>query len=211
ALRSASAYTATVPTPMRCAVRITRQAISPRLAIRILRNTLALPRGLALLEERRDPLFPLRRGADLGDPPCGVGAQRIVDRPAGNVAHQVLDAGVGGSGAGEQLLPQLTDECVQLSGRHYGGEQADAQRLGGVEYLGAEEIAARGARPDSTQHIGADGRGREPELRFGEGKLRLRRADRDVAGRDESRAAGERWPVHARNGGFIEPVERRQH
>src|SRR3954468_13392710 len=94
ASRSASEYTATVRMPMRFAVRITRQAISPRLAIRILRNTLALPGGLALLEERGDAFASLGRGADLGDAPRGIGLQRIVDRPAGDVAYEVLDAGM---------------------------------------------------------------------------------------------------------------------
>src|SRR6266852_4282542 len=84
--RSASEYTATVRTPSRRAVRITRQAISPRLAIRILPNTLAFalsPARLALLEERRDALLAFRRDADLGDAPGGIRDQRVVQRPPG--------------------------------------------------------------------------------------------------------------------------------
>src|SRR4029453_14197869 len=46
ALASASEYTATVRIPIRCAVFITRQAISPRLAIRIFLN-IALQRDVA--------------------------------------------------------------------------------------------------------------------------------------------------------------------
>src|SRR3954463_11458657 len=94
AARSASEYTATVRMPMRFAVRITRQAISPRLAIRIFRNTLALPGRLALFEERGDAFASVTGGANLRDAPRGVGLQRIVDRPAGDVAHEVLDAGM---------------------------------------------------------------------------------------------------------------------
>src|SRR5689334_15152802 len=104
ALRSASEYTATVRMPKRFAVRITRHAISPRLAIRILRNTLALPRGLALLEKRRDTFFALGRGADLGDAPRGVGLQFVVDRPTGDIAHQILDTRVCRGAAGEQVV-----------------------------------------------------------------------------------------------------------
>src|SRR5881394_3242618 len=110
--RSASEYTATVRIPMRFAVRITRQAISPRLAIRILRNTLALPGRLALFEERGDAFPSLGRSADLGDAPRRVGLQRIVDRPAGDVAHEVLDAGMRGGATREQMVEQLADERV---------------------------------------------------------------------------------------------------
>ena len=109
------------------------------------------------------------------------------------------------------MLSQLTDERVQLRGWHDGGQQADAQRFRGVEYLGSEEVAARGARPNGAQHVRTDGGGREAELRFRETELRLRRADRDVAGRDEPRATGESGSMHARDGRFIQPVERRQH
>src|SRR3954465_12312189 len=106
--------------PMRFAVRITRQAISPRLAIRIFRNTLALPGRLALFEERSDSFASIGGGADLGDAPRGVRLQRVVDRPTGDVAHQILDAGVRGGAAREQMLEQLADESVQ-PGRPAGG------------------------------------------------------------------------------------------
>src|SRR4051812_3568718 len=110
AWRSASEETATVRIPMRFAVRITRHAISPRLAIRILRNTLALPGRLALFEERGDAFASVAGGANLRDAPRGVGLQRIVDRPAGDVAHEVLDAGMRGGAAREQMVEQLADE-----------------------------------------------------------------------------------------------------
>src|SRR5712692_7532224 len=67
---SASEYTATVAMPMRRVVLATRQAISPRFAIRILANTgralfflgalfhrLRHPGGLALLEEGAHAFF----------------------------------------------------------------------------------------------------------------------------------------------------------
>src|SRR5512144_629030 len=95
ASRSASEYTATERTPSARAAAITRQAISPRLAMRILRNTLFLlpprlhlhglellhPGGLTLLQERGDALAAFRRDADLGDAPGGVGDHRVVRRP----------------------------------------------------------------------------------------------------------------------------------
>src|SRR5258705_9515379 len=89
ALRSASEYTATVRIPSRRAVRITRHAISPRLAIRILpnirekcsRSALRGPGRLALLKEGRGPFLALGRAADLGDALRGLGNQRFVERP----------------------------------------------------------------------------------------------------------------------------------
>src|SRR6185436_985187 len=105
ASRSASEYTATVRMPMSRAAVMTRQAISPRLAMRILRNTLLLlprrldahrleilhPRRLALLEERGDAFLAFGRDADLGDALGGIGDHRIVERPRRHGADQVLD------------------------------------------------------------------------------------------------------------------------
>src|SRR3954463_6762641 len=142
ALRSASEYTATVRMPMRFAVRITRQAISPRLAIRILRNTLALPGRLALLEERGDAFASVGGGADLGDAPRRVGLQRIVDRPARDVAHEVLDAGMRGGAAREQMVEQLADERVEPGGRRERRKETDVQGFFGSEDLRGEEVAA---------------------------------------------------------------------
>src|SRR5436190_17357991 len=95
ALRSASEYTATVRMPMPRAAAMTRQAISPRLAMRILRNTLLLlPRRLdahrleipdpgrfSLFEERRDAFPAFSGNADLGDALGGVGDHRFIGRP----------------------------------------------------------------------------------------------------------------------------------
>src|SRR5260221_14477860 len=100
--RSASEYTATERMPMARAAAIPRQAISPRLAMRILRNTLLLllrrldahrleilhPGGLAFLQERGDALPALGRDADLGDALRGVGDHGIVQRARGNAAQQ---------------------------------------------------------------------------------------------------------------------------
>mmetsp|Transcript_36537 Transcript_36537/g.96057 ORF Transcript_36537/g.96057 Transcript_36537/m.96057 type:complete len:278 (-) Transcript_36537:293-1126(-) len=72
ASRSASEKTATHSTPSRCAVFITRSAISPRLAIRIRLNITALRFPLLLLG-RRWRLPPGRGAAPLGPrsgPPC---------------------------------------------------------------------------------------------------------------------------------------------
>src|SRR4051812_45817935 len=83
ASRSASENTATVRIPMRCALRMTRQAISPRLAIRMVRNIgppLALaPGGGALVQEGGEPLLPLVAGAAGRDAAAGLLPERGVD------------------------------------------------------------------------------------------------------------------------------------
>src|SRR5258708_40299362 len=95
ASRSASEYTATERMPMSRAAVMTRQAISPRLAMRILRNTLLLlPRRLyahrleildpgrfPLLEERRDAFLAFGGNPDLGDAPGGVRCHGLHGRP----------------------------------------------------------------------------------------------------------------------------------
>ena len=82
ASRSASEYTATVRMPSRRAVRATRQAISPRLAIRILREHPVS----ALRFSRKDamPSLPSAEARISAMLLRGLGDQRVVDRPAGD-------------------------------------------------------------------------------------------------------------------------------
>src|SRR6266571_4608873 len=120
ASRSAAEYTATVRTPSRRAVRITRQAISPRLATRSLPNTLAFALGpgrLALFEERRDALLAFRRDADLGDAPGGIRDQRVVQRPPGDGPDELLDFPQRLRPAREEVLEQRIEARIELVGR----------------------------------------------------------------------------------------------
>src|SRR5205814_3626422 len=78
---SASEYTATVRTPIRRAVRATRQAISPRLAIRILSNIAGMLRSARRRVRVTEPaLDPRGRRPDeapeLGQQPGGRGQQQ---------------------------------------------------------------------------------------------------------------------------------------
>src|SRR5882762_11340985 len=151
ALRSASEYTATLRTPSPRAVRITRHAISPRLAIRILPNTSVFsppPGRLALLEERGDALPAFGRDADLGDAPRGVRDQRRVHGPPGNRADQLLDFRMSFTTPRQQVLNDFFNARIELVGGNTRRQKADAAGLGGVEYLGGEEIAPRGALAD---------------------------------------------------------------
>src|SRR5438552_12821375 len=203
ALRSASEYTATVRTPSLCAVRITRHATSPPLGIRILPNASVFsppPGRLALVEGQGDARPALGRDADPGDAPGGVRDQRRVHGPPCNRADQLLDFRMSFTTPRSQVLNEFLNARIELVGGNTRGQEADAAGLGGVEHLGGEEIAPRGALADRAHHVGADRRRREAELRLREAELRLRRADGDVASGHQPGAAGEGRAVHARDG-----------
>src|SRR3989454_9194807 len=133
ALRSASEYTATVRTPSPRAVRISRHAISPRLAIRILPTTSVFsppPGRLALLEERGDALPALGRDADLCDAPGGVRDQRRVHGPPGNRADQLLDFRMSFTTPCSQVLNGFLNARIELVGGNTRGQEADAVQIG---------------------------------------------------------------------------------
>src|SRR5690349_5912549 len=133
ALASASEYTATVAIPSLRAVRITRQAISPRFAIRIRENTLSRPGGLALLEEGSDAFSSLRRHADLGNALCRLGNEGVVDRMIRHRLHELLDARERLRTAGDEVLEERIDRGIELGRRDERSEEAEAVRLRGVE------------------------------------------------------------------------------
>src|SRR5688572_11882184 len=129
ASRSASEYTATVRTPRSRAAVITRQAISPRLETRILRNTLVLlhPGGLALLEEGSDSLPALGRNANLGDALRGVVDEGVLHR-AGDRADEVLDLRHRERPAQNQVIEDFSDLRVEGVRRHEHCEHAQPVR-----------------------------------------------------------------------------------
>src|SRR6267378_5542695 len=135
--------------------------ISPRLAIRTLPNTSVSsppPGRLALLEERGNALPALGRDADLGDAPRGVRDQRCVHGSAGNGADQLLDFCVRLASASKEVLDDFFNARIELVGGNTRRQEADAAGLGGVEYLGGEEIAPRRALADRAHHVGTDRR-----------------------------------------------------
>src|SRR6185503_20563481 len=182
ASRSASEYTATVRTPRLRAAAITRQAISPRLAMRILRNTLALlprrldahrleflhPGGLALFQERGDAFLAFRRNADLGDALRGIRDQGFVDWTRGDAAQQVLDLGVRLAPAGHEVAEHRIDRAVELVHGADVRQQAQPVGFARVDDFAGEEITPRQALAHGAHHVGADGGGRQPELHLGE-------------------------------------------
>src|SRR5579872_7327349 len=111
---STSEYTATVVIPSLRAVRITRQAISPRFAIRTLVNTLSRPGGLALLEEGSDAFLAFRRDPDLGNAPRGLGNQGVIHWMIGHGLHELLDTPERLRAAGDEVPEQRIDRGIEL-------------------------------------------------------------------------------------------------
>jgi hypothetical protein len=158
--------------PLRRAVAITRQAISPRLAISMRLNITApsCPGRPALLQERLQALLALLRNAQMRDAGTRVIDQRRID-PAGPaiVADQCLGLAHGlRAVAAEFASIRLSTRASRSAGVAVFVDQADARREFGVEALAGQEQAARPARPDGLEHVRADSRGYEADTRFRE-------------------------------------------
>src|SRR5258706_14689285 len=171
---SASEYTATVAMPMRRAVRVTRQAISPRLAIRILANTgrtlfllpgalfhrLRQPGGFSLLEKGAHSFPALRGRPGGGDAGGHVVHQSGVDPPPCHRTDQVLGDRVRPRRALNELAEDRVHRRVQLLGLRQLLHEADAVRFRRRKALGGEEIAAGGGvAPPRGDGRGGGGRG----------------------------------------------------
>src|SRR5258706_8520742 len=110
------------------AAAMTRQAISPRLAIRIFRNTLFLlprrlhahrlellyPGGLSLFKERSNTFLALGRDADFGDAFRRVGNCRVVRSVGGNAADQVFDLGLRRSPTDDEVAEKRVHRAVEF-------------------------------------------------------------------------------------------------
>src|SRR3972149_1317620 len=174
---SASEYTATVFTPRRCAVWITRQAISPRLATSVFLNMRWFPRRrpgrLTLLQERADAFLAVGGGARGSDARGGAGDHVLVDGAARHAAYQFLACRDCRRAGSKQVAEQGVDTGVEFRHGDDVVDQADAQRFGGAKAFGGKEVAPRMALAHGGDHIGADGGCGQPELDFGEAELGL--------------------------------------
>src|SRR2546427_5494506 len=167
---SASEYTATVAMPMRLAVLATRQAISPRLAIRILANTgralffllgalfhrLPHPCGLALLEEGAHAFSAFLGRPCTGDAARHIGPRFGRDRPLRDRVDPFLGCSVRPRRALNELAQDSVHRGIQLRGLRKFLHEADAIRFRSRKALGGEEIAAGGAFAHRGENIGAD-------------------------------------------------------
>src|SRR5690349_17188192 len=100
---------------------MTRQAISPRLAIRILEN-MGLPRRpgrLALFKESRQPFAPFGRGADGGDPFGGIVYQTGIDRPVSDREDEVLGGALRRRATLGQSRQDGINGGIKLVSRHH--------------------------------------------------------------------------------------------
>src|SRR3954452_19661908 len=107
------------------AVLMTRQAISPRFAIRILVNMALLPlrrsvracsadpRGRSLLQEGADALDGLWRGTDAGDALRRILNELIGDRAVCDGSDQLLGGGLRFRSSREKGLEDLADLGVE--------------------------------------------------------------------------------------------------
>ncbi len=124
-----------------------------------------------------------------------------------HVAYQFLARSDRGRARGQQMRDQVVHAGVELCRRRHAMYQADAQGFSGGKTLGREEIAPRLALAHGSDNVGADvGRG-QSDLDFGQAEFGLLCRDRDVAGRDQTHAAGKRCAVHARDRGLVHHVD----
>src|SRR3954451_19891753 len=106
--------------PSRRAGWMTRQGVSPRLAIRILVN-MGLPHGpgrLAFFKEPRQTFPPFGRGADGGDPFGGVVDKAGIDGPVSDGENEVLGGALRGGTALRQPGQDGVHSAVELISRH---------------------------------------------------------------------------------------------
>src|ERR1700674_1569398 len=126
--------------PRRFAVRATRTAISPRLAMRIFSNTRASsscfrlgPVCRALVEERHDPLLPLRADAYLRDPRRCLFRQHLVDRMPSHMSDEILCRSDRFWTSLQQLAEDAGHRRVELAIARNTVHQTDAQSFLRVE------------------------------------------------------------------------------
>ena len=166
--RSASENTATVWMPMRRAVRATRQAISPRLAMRILANTaIPSPSPAAAALARKAPM-----------PSFASGVERIWAMRFDGVFHEVrrrsadlrdgLDQVLGSlDGFGAVASSTVQRPAIISSIASIDGCEVMAGRCGRPpipEALGRDEVAMRVARRSPDHVVRADHRRDDAQL-----------------------------------------------
>src|SRR5439155_16219546 len=145
--------------PRRLAVAATRQAISPRLAIRIFLNMLvspvflplpggegtsvSKPRRPALLKERLHAFLAFVAGTHVGDAARRVFAPRCGQRLTGNVLYQRLARAQGHRPVADHRRDDLVDLGVDLVERTDRMDEAERLRLHRAEALGGHEVTPR--------------------------------------------------------------------
>src|SRR6516162_5559410 len=212
ALASASEYTATVATPSRRAVLITRQAISPRFAIRIFLNIptsqnscagharvlCVCPNRATLVEEGAQSLPCRGPGSQRCYPPRGVLDHRIVDWPVRYRADQVGRSRLGARTSGEERRNDRIDLRIQFLGWHHLVDEPDFMGARGADPLASLKVPVGLPLTDRAYHIRPDHRRNDAEPHLRSRKLSLGRGDADVADGSQPHATAERGAVHTR-------------
>src|SRR5690242_12183406 len=194
--------------PSRRAVRATRTAISPRLAMRILSNMLTRldPVRRSLLQERVGALLTFAGYADARNARGRIFGQSLIDRSIGYGCNEILRFRKRMRAALQQLIGQLPHASLQRFGLDDVMHEADAQRLLRIEALGGEEIAARIALSHRCNDIWADDRRDQTEPHFGKTEYGRAARTSDVAACDQPNPAPERRALHAGNGRLAQRI-----
>jgi hypothetical protein len=154
---------------MRRAVLMTRQAISPRFAIRIFVNmasALGNPVGFALLEEGGHAFAAFVAGAQARDALRGVldhFVARAASRPRRRSAACTRPAHAGPFFSRASMISPSASSSAVFVGHHF-VQQADAVGLGGGEALRGQHVAPRVALADGGNHVGLITAGMMPSL-----------------------------------------------
>src|SRR6185295_4800324 len=151
ASRSASEYTATVRTPMARAAVITRQAISPRLAIRILRNMSVF--RLRHADRSQIALYVAAPHRPMADDMVTVSRLRRIERERrlAAFAHERFVAGADGVGAVAAVVFREHEHHSDARGAAELGEALDHHAVLPARLLPLEHF---GSSPGKVDHAG---------------------------------------------------------
>ena len=193
---------------------MTRQAISPRLAIRREENTAppsaSAPRRGALFEESGDspPAPPRRRAPGRWSPPSPPSAPRPRGRPENAVDQPLRFRLRHGRSFREQCRQALVARSISRSGATTSWTRPRRSASAASNRSPVRNQPPGPARSDRGDHIGADHRRHQAEPHLGEAEGGTLGGKRDVAGGDQTDAAAIGGTLHGRDRRLGQAVER---
>ena len=129
-----------------------------------------------------------------------------------NAREECFARGDAARRGGSDLSGHARDREVEVVlGRDDFMDETDRKRSRRIEAFARQRERARVRRPDLREYERRNDRGHDAEFRFGEPENRICGGDRDVAARDQARAAAERGAVDAPDHGLSRRVDRAEH